>query len=240
MKKIFNILSWLMLIAVIVLLMAFSVESQKRVDCENFNVVVESSENNFVNENIINKLLKDKNLHPLGKKKMEISIEGIEKNIANHSCIKEVNVFSDIAGNVKVEILQRRPIARVITNNDSFYIDGDGMKMPISNIFTARTLVITGKINFTEKGELYSLVKFIDENPFWKAQIMQIHGEDNGDFTFIPRVGYQQIVFGKAVNIDEKFSKLKLFYQKGISKKGWNNYSHINLKFKNQLVCTKK
>ena len=112
--------------------------------------------------------------------------------------------------------------------------------MPLSDTFTARTLVISGNINFTEKGALFSLVKFIDEHAFWKAQIMQIHGEVNGDLILIPRVGYQQIIFGKAVNIEEKFSKLKLFYEKGISEKGWNNYLQINLKFKNQIVCIKK
>ena len=29
-------------------------------------------------------------------------------------------------------------------------------------------------------------------------------------------------------------------FEKGILEKGWNNYSHINLKFKNQIVCTKE
>ena len=240
MKKAFSILSWLMLIAVIILLMTFSTKKQKTADCKVFEVVVAQSENHFVNEKIINNLLKEKNLHPLGKTKTKIAIDEMEKSIANHTLIKEVNAYSDIAGNVAVEIVQKRPIARISTAINSFYIDENGKKMPLSNTFTARTLVISGNVNFTEKGALFSLARFIDEHAFWKAQIMQIHGEDNGDLTLIPRVGYQQIVFGKAVNIEAKFSKLKLFYEKGISEKGWNNYLQINLKFKNQIVCTKK
>ena len=240
MKKVFNILSWLTLIVVIVLLMAFSVKKQKAVDCKVFEVVVAQSKNHFVNEKIINNLLKEKNLHPLGRIKTEIAMDEMEKSISNHTFIKEVNAYSDIAGNVAVEIVQKRPIARISTAINSFYIDENGKKMPLSDTFTARTLVISGNINFTEKGALFSLVKFIDEHAFWKAQIMQIHGEVNGDLTLIPRVGYQQIIFGKAVNIEEKFSKLKLFYEKGISEKGWNNYLQINLKFKNQIVCIKK
>ena len=69
---------------------------------------------------------------------------------------------------------------------------------------------------------------------------MQIHAENNGDLILIPRVGYQQIVLGKPIDIADKFSKLKLLYEKGILEKGWNNYSHINLKFKNQIICTKE
>ncbi len=240
MKKAFEILSWLMLIAVIVLLMAFSVKNQQIVECQKFEVVVASSENHFINDKMINELLSNKNLHPLGKIRAEIAMDEIEKNIGNHTSIKEVNAYFDIAGNVFVEILQRNPIARVETENNSFYIDENGKRMPLSKVYTARRLVITGKVNFQEKGDLFLLAKFINENPFWKAQIMQIHTEENGELILIPRVGSQQIVFGKPINIATKFSKLKLFYEKGILERGWNNYSHINLKFKNQIVCTKK
>ena len=52
MKKAFSILSWLMLIAVIILLMAFSAKKQKAADCKVFEVVVAQSENHFVNEKI--------------------------------------------------------------------------------------------------------------------------------------------------------------------------------------------
>ena len=240
MKKVFEIFKWSMLFSVIVLLMAFSIKNQKNGNCQAFDVIVVSSENHFINDKIINELLSNKNLHPFGKTKVEFAMDEIEKSIGNHPAIKQVNAYRDIAGNVSVEILQRNPIARVVTTNNSFYIDETGKRMPLSKVYTARTLVITGNVHFMEKGDLFLLAKFIAENPFWKAQIMQIHAENNGDLTLIPRVGYQQIIFGKPIDIAEKFSKLKLFYEKGISEKGWNNYSYINLKFKNQIVCTKE
>jgi cell division protein FtsQ len=55
-----------------------------------------------------------------------------------------------------------------------------------------------------------------------------------------PTVGSQQIILGKIENYKENLEKLRLFYEKGLSKVGWNNYSVINLKYKNQVVCTKK
>ena len=164
----------------------------------------------------------------------------MEKNIANHPSVQNANAFSDIRGNIKVEIKQRNPIVRVQTVNKSFYIDESGKKMPLSEVYTSRVLVITGNVNYYKIDELFLMAKFITDSPFWKAQIMQMHLEENKEITLIPRVGYQQIVFGEPINIEEKFMKLKLFYEKGMSDKGWNNYSHINLKFKNQIVCTKK
>jgi len=87
--------------------------------------------------------------------------------------------------------------------------------------------------------QLFSLANFINQNPFWNAQINQVFINQNGDFELIPRVGNHRIILGNTQNMDKKFNKLKLFYQKGLNNTGWNEYSIINLKFKNQVVCTK-
>ena len=240
MQKVIEIVKWILLLSVIVLLMAFSVNKQKLTTCNVFDVEIVSSKNDFIDSKTVEEFLKNKNLHPSGKFRTEIAIDEMEKNIANHPSVQNANAFSDIRGNIKVEIKQRNPIVRVQTINKSFYIDESGKKMPLSEVYTSRVLVITGNVNYYKIDELFLMSKFITDSPFWKAQIMQMHLEENEEITLIPRVGYQQIVFGKPINIEEKFRKLKLFYEKGISDKGWNNYSHINLKFKNQIVCTKK
>ena len=240
MKKAFEILKWLMLVVVIVLLMAFSFKQQEKVKCQHFDVLLAASEDHFVNNEMIHELLKNKNLHPLERTSAEIAIKEIEQSISNHAAVKNANVYSDILGKISVDITQRKPIARVVEENDSYYIDEDGQWMPLSNHYTARTLVISGNVAAVNSEALFQIAQYIYKDPFWNAQIMQVHIEDNEDLTLIPRVGYHQIVFGEAENFEEKFSNLKLFYEKGISYKGWNNYSSINLKFKNQIVCTKK
>lgn len=240
MKNAFEILKWLMLFAVIVLLMAFSFKQQEKVKCQQFDVLLSASEDHFVNNEMIHELLKNKKLHPLEKTSEEIAIKEMEQRISNHAAVKNANVYSDILGKISVEITQRKPIARVVGEKDSYYLDEDGKQMPLSNHYTARTLVISGNVAAINSEALFQMAKYIYKNPFWRAQIMQIHIEENEDLTLIPRVGYHQIVFGKAENLEEKFSNLKLFYEKGISYKGWNSYSSINLKFKNQIVCTKK
>ncbi|MCB0480014.1 MAG: hypothetical protein KDC83_01220 [Flavobacteriales bacterium] len=87
---------------------------------------------------------------------------------------------------------------------------------------------------------LFTLGRFITSDPFWNAQISQIYVNRNGDLELTPRVGKHKIIFGSTENLEEKFSKLLLFYQKGLARTGWNEFTSINLKFKNQVVCTKK
>jgi cell division protein FtsQ len=133
--------------------------------------------------------------------------------------------------------------------------------MPLSDKYTARVLVANGFVyspystyvmhDFSKKlpdsiakktliDEVFKYATFINNHPFWKAQIEQLHVNKDMDIELIPRVGNHTIVFGNADNIESKFEKLIVFYNKGLSNTGWNEYSVINLKFKDQVVCTKR
>ena len=67
-------------------------------------------------------------------------------------------------------------------------------------------------------------------------------GSSGGSFEIemIPRIGNHTVVIGNDMFLEEKFNKLSVFYREGLNKKGWDKYSIINLKFKDQVVCTKK
>jgi len=70
--------------------------------------------------------------------------------------------------------------------------------------------------------------------------IEQLYINKKSEFELIPKIGNHTILFGDIKEMKDKFEKLIAFYKQGISKSGWNKYKTINLKFKNQVVCTKK
>jgi cell division protein FtsQ len=133
--------------------------------------------------------------------------------------------------------------------------------MPLNPAFSARVLVATGFIreSFSKKvcyftdsvrtkdsmeyrsvmNNLYKLSAFITKDKFLKAQIEQIYVDPNGEFELIPRVGTHTILMGRADNLEDKFERLFVFYRMGLSKTGWSRYNIINIKFKNQVVCSK-
>ena len=87
--------------------------------------------------------------------------------------------------------------------------------------------------------DLFKMANFISQDEFWNAQVSQLFVNDEKEFELIPRVGNHEIIFGEAEKIPFKFDKLMVFYKEALPKTGWNEYSTINLKFKNQIVCTK-
>ena len=93
--------------------------------------------------------------------------------------------------------------------------------------------------NVSSLDELYTLARFVRNDEFWKAQVQQIIVEANGELTVVPTIGDHHIS-GRTDKLEQKFKKLKLFYLKGLNKTGWDQYSHINLKYKDQVICTKK
>jgi len=88
--------------------------------------------------------------------------------------------------------------------------------------------------------KIYILAAKIQEDEFLNALIDQIYVKPNQEFELIPKAGLSFIEFGDIENIDDKLKRLKIFYIKGKEKINWTIYKSINLKYENQVVCTKK
>ena len=88
--------------------------------------------------------------------------------------------------------------------------------------------------------DAFKIARFVRQDKFLNAQIEQLFVNKELDWVLIPKVGNHTIVLGSAEDLEAKFKKLKLFYKKAMKNIGWDKYRTINLKYKNQVVCTKK
>lgn len=98
--------------------------------------------------------------------------------------------------------------------------------------------------------KLVNFVKSIENDDFWSAQIVQINvlgGGETGSGSWrepqlelVPRAGDHIVLLGAIDGSErEKLDKLKLFYLRGLWHEGWEGYRYINIKYKDQIVCTK-
>lgn len=175
----------------------------------------------------------------------------IERLLEEDAFVKNAEVTMAANSQLNIDIEQRQPILRIIDNvGASYYIDGDGNKIPTSPHYTARTLVATGDIqphtpefmsrrNRHEIRDLFELTHFIIADELWSALFEQIYVNKRGEFVLIPKVGDQTIIFGDLADMESKFRRLRIFYEEGISREGWQKYHSIDLRFKGQVVCEK-
>jgi cell division protein FtsQ len=87
--------------------------------------------------------------------------------------------------------------------------------------------------------QVYALSSFIEKDSFWSSNIEQIYVNESQELELVPRIGSHIILMGDTTNMKDKFDRLMVFYKEGLSKTGWNNYKVINVKFRNQVVCSK-
>ncbi len=243
---------WIVGLSAVISSFAFTEIKQRSVLCKSILIDINrDDENYFINKADVLKILYSTGDSLIGTKVDEIPLSLLERLIVANKYIKSAKVFIDIKGNLQVEINQRKPLIRIINSTyQSFYIDEDGNKMPLSTLYSARSIVCNGNILESYDGKndtlqtdltksLYALSKFIKANEFWEAQIEQIYIEQNNDFVFIPRVGDHKIIFGDTTNMVEKFDNLMIFYNKALPKVGWQTYHTINVKYKGQIVASR-
>ncbi|GHT12669.1 cell division protein FtsQ [Bacteroidia bacterium] len=204
-------------------------------------VVVDTLERHYINGNEIINALKNSNLSPVGKEISLINTGAIEDKLEENRLIKRAECYKAVNGTVWIRIYQRIPVLRVFSTKGNYYVDNEGERMPIPRNFAAYVPVASGYIeNEYAQTQLYEFALFLQKDKFWNSQIEQIYIAPNGDVELTPTVGNHQIILGKIADHRENLNKLRLFYEKGLDRIGWNRYSVINLKYKNQVVCTKK
>jgi cell division protein FtsQ len=253
-KRIGIILMWILLVGGTIVSLAFVNKQEEYIRCKTINVsVFPANELLFINREMVLNVI-----HPSGDEKeiigkilMELNIPLIEAKLNHNDFIKGSQVFTDMNGELQINVFQRRPILRMLKmDGSSYYVDENGLKMPISQAYTAHVTIASGNLfegyksrdtMYTSVGkELFKIATYVDKDAFWKAQIEQIFVTAESEYLLIPKIGDHTIVFGTAENMEEKFEKLLLFYKEGLSRVGWEQYKSINVKFKNQVVCTKK
>lgn len=264
-KQILLITFWVLIATGMLLSMGFVNKEQEALLCKSLDVRVNQDYDLFFLDKMdIAKMIHDRGDSIINQPKATVNIVEMQKALNSHENIADAKVYMTIDGKVKVEVKQRKPIMRIINAlGDSYYLDDEAKLMPLSEKYTARVVIANGNIAETYAqnymntvneiskdsskqkksilAELYAMAKFIDTHPFWKAQVRQIYVNDDKDMELVPLAGNQKIIFGDTTTMEEKFNKLLTFYQQGLNTTGWwNKYSVINLKFKNQIVCTKK
>ncbi len=258
--KIAKITLWVCLVGSFFVLWGFAANKQKKVSLKELIINIDSGKY-FITYDMVQTLLKDKKL--VKNKKLEnINTLQIEKSLLTNPYIKKVKAYKTIDGQLTIDIQQRKPILRVYNLwKESYYLDEEGYKIPESDMHTELVPIANGyifnKVNDNEQLikllnspsdslrdtvllELFNMAKYIQTHPFWQSQISQLYVNSAKEIEFTTFLGNQTVLFGHTDLMDKKFNNLFTLYNEGFSRVGWNNYSLIDLRFENQVVCKKK
>jgi cell division protein FtsQ len=223
----------------LVFLYAFGLERNKKriVSAPEIEFVGESKL--FITEDSVNKLLIENFGPEKTIAKENLVLKKLESVLINHPIIEKAEVFVTTKGELKAQVKQKTPVARVYNNESSFYIDYQGNTMPLSNNFSARVPLVSAPTNPENKEEFTRLLRYIHDDEFLKKNITGIEVLSDESILLKNRNYNYSIDFGKPQDIEQKFNNYKAFFQKASQDSLIEKYSKINLRFTKQVVCTK-
>lgn len=249
-EKIAKILTWMGIVAWFAVIMGFVSAESEGVICNRIDVILKDTVNNrFVTRGDIREMLSAADLHLQGYPLSRINTRNLEKQLEENRFILNAEVSKDISGRLEIRVEQRVALVRILPDGRrGFYMDMEGKVLPLSDQFTPLIMLASGNIPLPDADgepqgkleEIYRFCSFLAGQEFWSDQVVQIYIDRQGEYELIPRVGAHRILLGSMDQLEKKLRNLELLYQQGFSKYGWNTYETINLKYTNQVICTKR
>lgn len=238
MKRSLKFIQPLILILLVGGLYGFAEHRHKNRKLTDIKVSFTETENLYVTEEVVNKLLIQSNDSVSSIDKETLDLNRVEAMLNDHDMIENAEVFLTLDGKLKATVSQRKPIGRV-AGNSSFYLDRNGEIMPLSEYYSARVPLLFG-FDGSTVAEVYGIVSYIQNDDFLRKHITGITRLNAEAYALELREDDFQIYFGDTTEIDLKFNNFKAFYKKATKDKKLNTYKKVNLQFGDQVVCTKK
>ena len=228
-----------LMFGLVIVLFSFTSNRNENRKLTKTKVVFVGENASFLKQETVNKLLIENNADASAIRKDKLDLNKLEKAVSSNQMVEESEVFVTIDGVLKAVVKQKTPIVRVFDGKRSFYIDYKGNTMPLSANFTARVPLVLGVIRKQNSEALAELFRKIYDDEFLKKNIIAIQIVRNGSLIMLNRNFDYQIDFGEAKNIDAKFKNYKAFFQKAVVDSTLYKYKKIDLRFTQQVICTK-
>ncbi|MGB3802172.1 MAG: cell division protein FtsQ/DivIB [Lewinella sp.] len=182
----------------------------------------------------------------------DVDVERVEEVLESQAFVGDAQAYVDADLVLNITVRQRVPLLRVIADNgQNYYIDREGVRLPLSENYTVRVPVVTGNVvpwseDYREKPDhqishLIALGELFRQDPFLAALIEQIDINDTGEFVLAPKVGDQVVYLGRYDQelTPARLERLKIFYREGLPYEGWRKYRSFDLRYADQVVAKK-
>lgn len=183
----------------------------------------------------------------------DIDITRVETVIEGQAFVANADAYVDDEMQLNIIVTQRVPLLRIIAESgQNYYLDEDGIRMPLSETYTARVPVVTGNVALWqddfmdhEAHQLHCLVelaRYLRTDNFLDALIEQVYINTKGEFILAPKIGDQVIYLGRyhPERTQERLQRLKTFYREGLPYEGWRKYKSFDLRYADQVVAKKR
>lgn len=170
-----------------------------------------------------------------------IDTRKLEKYLKKFPHIEDAMCNFTTDGILNVKVTPMVPELRIFQDSISYYINKDGKRMASKASYFVDVPVVSGK--FGKKLQptyVFPVTRYIERDPVLSKLVGMVYVEDEDNIILIPRIHGHVINFGDTTRLDEKRKALVAMYRKVLPHKGWEEYDTISVKFRGQVVATRR
>lgn len=185
-----------------------------------------------------------------------IEMQKVRQYLNNNPWIEQSGAYIGLNDTLIIQAKEYEPVLRVFNRDTrSVYVTAEGMLLPASDRYTPRMLLASGQFDFPvltrrcpvtdslylESGlqEALHIALAIQRDPFLNGSIGLIHRNNNNEYELMVNNLDARVVLGDTCMVDTKLARLKTLLEKYLGTDELNGYKTLNLRYKNQIVCTK-
>lgn len=236
----------LMLVVYLIVALSMTVGEADTQLCRAFEISVEDSDGgrSFVTAGELVRELDSLPEKAPGMALANINTQEIRKHLLDLDKIEDVEVLRMTDGTIRIKAVPIIPITRVFDAGSSYYINKAGKKVGADARYHKDVPLIEGRFDYPDSTftpeSLLPLLSYISNDSVWNSYISMIKVKSPTDIILVPVIREHVINIGAPEGFDDKFERLKRFYREVLPQQGWEKYDTLTLKWKGQLVASKR
>lgn len=170
-----------------------------------------------------------------------INTDSLERKLDGVNNFEHVECYINSQGKLCLQVTPMVPVARIFTSDDSYYINRDGKRIDARPEYYVNVPIVSGNFSRSVPARMaLPVVNRIAADSVLRSLVTMIVYKSPRNILLVPRIRGHVINLGDTTRLNEKFANLLLFYRKVMPVKGWNYYDTVSVKYRGQIVCTRR
>lgn len=204
-------------------------------------VVVNGDSTAFVTPAGVMSDLKGHGVELVGKAMADINASDVEEALRDSPYLESADIVKCQGGRLLIRVSQLVPVLRVFDGDESYYVNRVGKRMSANMYYHCDVPVVQG--HFTKRypaTRLLPLINYVEGDSLLRSLVTMYLVRDTNNIIVVPQFSGHVVNIGNADDFENKFAKLKQFYNEVMPVKGWNTYDTISVKWNHQIVATRR
>ena len=187
----------------------------------------------------------------------KVNMGGIHKMLTDNPWIEKGNAYIDLNDTLFINAKEYEPVLRVYDGQgSSVYVTAEGVIIPPSQHYTPHLIIASGSFTLPAPGcnaktsdslyqqsgiaEALAIAQVVEHDHYLAGHIGQIYRNPDHEFELTVNNLPAKVIVGDTCAINDKLSRLRILLEKYNNTEELTGYKSLDLKYKNQIVCTKK